>query len=105
MNTSKNYQKGFSKIDRLLTSAAKQYNLETALYRHKIQKYWHEVAESFVEGAKEQTQAMDLKRGVLTVACLSKQVAQKLKLLAQRIMHTLNQILGKQIVYAINIQL
>ncbi len=100
----KNRQKGFAKIDSLLSRTAKQYNLENAMYRHKALKYWTEVACAFVDEAKDLTRALDLNKGVLTVACLSREVAARLKLLAQRIIHALNQALGRQMVYAIYIE-
>ena len=59
------------------------------------------VAGSFVEEAKEMTQALDLKKGVLLVACLSREVARKFKVLAGNIVSALNQLLGKQVVFAL----
>ena len=100
----KYYQKGFSKIDKLLGQTAKQYSLENAVYKHKTIKHWHDVASGFIDGAKELTQATDFKKGVLTVACLSREIASKVKLLAQRIIYALNQVLGKQMVFAIYVE-
>lgn len=99
-----NYIKGFAKLDKLLNQTAKQYNLENAVYKHRALKHWHEIASSFVGEAKNLTQAIDFKKGVLTVACLSREVAGKIKLLAQRIIYALNQLLGKQLVFAIYIE-
>ena len=104
MNTKINSHKGFQKIDRVIKQTAKQYNLEIALYRHKTLKHWREVAGAFVEEAAALTQAIDFKKGVLTVACLSREVASKLRLLAQRIIYALNQLLGRQVVYAIYLE-
>ncbi len=100
----RNQYKGFSKIDNLIRHTAKQYNLENAYHRHKALKAWQQLSGSFVEEAGEQTQAVDFKKGVLIIACLSKELANKLKLLAHRIISALNQVLGRQIVYAIYIQ-
>lgn len=101
MQSSRNHTKGFSKIDKLISLNAKEHNFEQALYKHKVVKYWREVVGSFVEDAKELTQAMDLKKGVLVIACLSREVAQKLKVLASNIVSALNQLLGKQVIFAL----
>lgn len=104
MNTKKNTHKGFAKIDKLISQTAKQYNLETAGYKYQAIKYWGEVAGGFVDEASKLTQAVDFKKGVLTIACLSREVASKLRLLARNIIAALNQLLGKQVVYAIYVE-
>ncbi len=104
MTNQKNNYNGFSRIDKVLGKTAKDYNLETALYKHKTLKHWHEVASGFIEEARRLTQAIDFKKGVLTVACLSSEVASQVRLLAQRIIYALNQIIGKQMVYAIYVE-
>ena len=104
MPTKNNYNKGFSKIDKVLNTTAKHYNLENALYKHKTLKHWGDIAAAFVEEAKDMTQAVDFQKGVLTIACLSREVASKIKLLAQNIIRALNEVLGRQMVYAIYIE-
>ncbi len=101
MLTTRNHSKGFSKIDKLISISAKEHHFEQTLYKHKVLKYWREVVGAFVEEAKELTQAMDLKKGVLVIACLSREVAQKLKVLASNIVSALNQLLGKQVIFAL----
>jgi|SRR6185436_18747156 len=105
MYTQRNKNKGFTKIEKLVSQTAKQYNLETALYRHQTIKYWQDVAAAFVEEAKQYTQAIDFKKGVLTVACLSREVAFKIKLMSEKIISALNELVGKPVVYAIFIEL
>src|SRR5579863_1424749 len=100
-NSKDNYNKGFSKIDKVLNHTAKHYNLEAAVCRHRALKHWQQIASAFVEEAAKLTQAVDFKKGVLTIACLSREVASKIKLLAQRIIVALNQLLGRQMVYAL----
>ena len=104
MDTKDNYNKGFSKIDKVLNKTAKNYNLENALYKHKTLKHWQEIASAFVEEAAGFTQAVDFQKGVLTVACLSREVASKIRLLAERIIAALNELLGRQMVYAIYVE-
>ncbi|MBI5530772.1 MAG: DUF721 domain-containing protein [Candidatus Doudnabacteria bacterium] len=99
-----NYQKGFSRIDKVIYRTAKNHNFDTALHKHKAIKHWHEVAASFVEDVKNTTQAINLEKGVLTVACLSLEVARKLKILAQRIIFALNEIIGHRVIFALNLE-
>jgi hypothetical protein len=96
--------KNFSRIDKVLGKTAKNYNLESALYKHKTLKHWHEIASAFLDEAKELTKAINFEKGVLTVACLSREVATQVKFLAQRIIYALNQFLGKQMVFAIYVE-
>lgn len=98
------YNNGFSRIDKVLKKTAKDYNLETALYKHKTLKYWHEVAVGFIDEAQRLTQAIDFKKGILIVACLSHEVANQIRILSKRIIYELNQIIGKQMVYAIHLE-
>jgi predicted nucleic acid-binding Zn ribbon protein len=99
----KNY-KGFTKIEKLVSQTAKQYNLENALYKHQAIKHWTNVAAAFVQESANLTQAVDFKKGVLTVACLSREVASKLRLLADRIISALNEMVGRKVVFAIYIE-
>jgi hypothetical protein len=93
--------KGFSRIDNILVKNIKNQNFQTAFYKHKALKHWHEIAGAFILEAKDLTQAVDFKKGVLTVACLSREVASKIKLFAESILEALNQVLGARLVFAI----
>ncbi len=104
MSFVRNQNKGFSKIDNLITQTAKNYKLETVLYRQKTIKHWQSVAGSFIEEAANLSQAVDFKKGILVIACLSKELASKLRLLAQRIVAALNQLLGKTVVFGLYIE-
>ncbi|MFI5205375.1 MAG: DUF721 domain-containing protein [Candidatus Paceibacterales bacterium] len=104
MKPKNKYNNGFSKIDKVLSKTAKHYNLESAVYKHKTLKHWHEVASAFVDEASELTKAINFEKGVLTIACLSREVASQVKLLAQRIIYALNQFLGREMVFAIYVE-
>ena len=80
---------------------AKQYNLENAAYKYKAIKHWSEIAGAFVEEAGKFTQAVDFQKGVLTVACLSRAVASQLRLMAEKIIEALNEVIGRKVIYAI----
>lgn len=92
-------------MESLIKQTAKTYNLESALFRNKVLKHWQSVAGSFVDEADSLTQAMDFKKGVLTVACLSREVATQIRLLADRIIYALNQLLGRQTVFVIRVEM
>jgi hypothetical protein len=98
------YQR-YTKIDKVLNQTSKRYKLDQVLHRYQVLKYWEEAAVAFVREAKEQTKAVDLQKGVLTVACLSEEIAHQIKIFAQRIIYALNQLLGKQLVFAINVEI
>ena len=99
------HSKGFSRIDKVLKKTAKNYKLEDALVKHRAMKHWQQVASTFIAEDNSQTKAIDFKKGVLTIACLNREVAQKIKLLAIRIIESLNDLLGRRAVFAIQIAL
>jgi hypothetical protein len=99
-----NSSKGWTGIDKVLKQNAKNYNLETALYKHKALKLWQEIAGGFVEEAGKLTQAVDFKKGILTVACLSRELASKIRLLSEQIITALNELMGQRVVYAIYVE-
>jgi Dna[CI] antecedent, DciA len=104
MPPKQNFNKGFTPIDKLLKTTAKEYHLESALYRHKTLNCWQKVIAGFIEDDAIKTQAIDFNKGVLTVACLSREAAYKIKLMAERIISALNEVLGKRLVYAIYVE-
>ena len=52
MDSKDNYNKGFSKIDKVLSKTAKEYNLEAVMRRHRALKHWHEAVSAFIEEYK-----------------------------------------------------
>ncbi len=97
--------KNYSKIDKILSLAAKQYKLEPALHKYQASKHWESVLVGFFsEGSKGKTKVIDLKDGLLVVACLCRDLAYQIKLLAQKIIQALNELVGRKIVFAIKIE-
>ncbi len=94
----------FTKISQTLTKTSQTYKLDTALLRYKILKYWESTVTEIVSGAEEATKAIDFKKGILTVACLSQEIAYQIKVLSSRIIYALNQILGSQQIFAIRVE-
>jgi predicted nucleic acid-binding Zn ribbon protein len=84
----------------------KAVRTKTQRYLNKalVIKNWEDVASKFVPESFELTKAVDYKNGVLYVACLTKEIAYRIKLLAQRLIEKLNTVLGKNLVFAINIE-
>ncbi|MBL8029660.1 MAG: DUF721 domain-containing protein [Candidatus Doudnabacteria bacterium] len=97
--------KRFVKISTVLKSAQKNYQLEEAVYKHKLLKIWSDIVEAFVMQGGRYTKAIDFKKGVLTVASLSTEAAYQVKVLAAKIIEALNEVLGTRTVYAIRIEL
>jgi predicted nucleic acid-binding Zn ribbon protein len=104
MPSKQNSNKGFTSIEKLLKNAAKEYHLENALYRHKTINSWQKVVSGFIEEAGNLTQVVDFQKGVLTGACLSREAAYKIKLMAEQIIAALNEVIGRRVIYAIYVE-
>lgn len=96
--------KGFVGISKAIEGHSKSKILKQAFYKHKAISTWEKAVAEFFEGAEAQSKAVDFKEGVLMVACLTKDLAYKIKAFAQRIIYILNQLIGKDLVYAIRVE-
>lgn len=105
MSIKKTKKTGFEDLSKVFKNHPKNKELQEAYVRHKVLKIWGTVAESFFESAKEFTYPVDFKKGILYIACLSKELGQKIKLFSKRIVYALNQILKEELVYSINIEI
>jgi hypothetical protein len=105
MKTKKtNNFKGFLKIEPILYRAAKEYKLESAMYKYKLSRHWDKILNSIIRDSEGKTKILDFKKGVLTIACLCRQLAYEIKILASRIINDLNNFLGRQLVFAIRVE-
>lgn len=102
MNTKK--YKGFSGIGQILPHTAKTYKLEHAMHRYQALSHWEKALLGFLPEGQGKTKAMDLQQGILVVACLCKEVAYQIKLLARKIITALNELVGRVIVYSLKIE-
>lgn len=93
--------RGFIKIDKIITCHDKLKKADEQYWKYKAIKHWNEAVGGFFEEAREQTLAVDLKNGVLVVASLSRELSRKLKLLAEKIIQALNELLGRRVVYGL----
>lgn len=105
MQRNKNhYQKGFVKIGRVIVNSSKTANFQPAMTKYQVFKNWEQVVCSFFEKAKGQTKALEFNSGVLTVACLSRDLAYEIRLLAKKITQVINEIIGKAVVFALRVE-
>ncbi|MDR3642789.1 MAG: DciA family protein [Candidatus Doudnabacteria bacterium] len=102
--SNKKDSRGFSRIDKVLNKTAKQYHLEQAMSRYKVIKNWQNAVSQFFDEAANLTKAVDFQKGVLKVACLSRELAVRLKLFVPRIIEIINRLVGRPVVYAIAIE-
>ncbi len=77
---------------------------ENAFNKYKAIKIWDSAVSQFLEEASEATKAIDFKDGALFVACLSKEMANEIKIYAQRIIYLINQLLGRVLVYELRVE-
>ncbi len=94
----------FTKIEKVLKTTSKNYKLDAAVRKHQLLKAWQDIVRAFVSEAAETSKAIHFEKGVLLVACLSKEVAYQIKVLSQRIIYALNQFLGSTAVFAIQVE-
>jgi hypothetical protein len=92
------------RISKTLSSNMKKYNLEEKIQSSNVCKLWDRVVTELVPGAIGKTMATGLNRGVLTIASLTKEVADIIRSYKDRIMYALNSYFGKKIVYAIHVE-
>ena len=100
----RSYSQGFAKIDKVIKQVSKGRDLQDALNKHQVLKYWEQIATVFLAEAKSLSKAIDLKQGRLTVACLSRELANKLYMFSEQIIFALNELIGRKVVYAIYIE-
>lgn len=89
-------------MGKVLSDRIQEYKLQPAFSKHQALKYWAKVVGAYLAEAKEQTRAVDLRNGVLVVACLTKDLAYQIKLLSHRIIAEINKLVGQVVVFAIH---
>jgi hypothetical protein len=100
----KRYSNGFSKVGSVLKKTAKEKKLQAALYKYQVIKSWEQTVCGFLEEAGRLSKAIDFQDGKLIIACLTKDMADKLYLFSKQIITALNELIGRKIVYAIFIE-
>ena len=95
---------GFEKIERAIIYKPRDKKIDESFWRYKAMRHWSEAIVGYFEEAKELTQAIDLKNGTLVIACLSKELARKIKIFAEKILQSLNELLGRRVIYALVVE-
>ena len=89
------------KLEKILNANLKKYKLEDRIKAAEVLKTWQKIVSDFFPDAVGKTMALSLKNGVLTVASLSREIADAIMLVAGRIIYELNRLVGKSLVYRI----
>lgn len=98
------YNHGFSKIDKIIPTTAKQYKLQEILIKHRVISFWEEALLAFVGNAQNKTKVLNFSKGVVFVACLSENVGKEIKQFSLHIIHALNQLIGNVVVFSIKLE-
>ncbi len=97
-------EKNFAKFSQASKNHPKAKILQQAQNQNLVLKNWPKAIDQFFQGAAEQTRALSLKNGELFVACLSKELAYKIKLFARRIIYLINKLIGRELVYNLQVE-
>ena len=90
------------RIQTLLGDRLKNYKIEDKVKAVEVVKIWEEVLTTFFPEALGKTMALHLSNGILTIASLTRDLADKISVLQSRILYELNARLGKVLVYRIH---
>lgn len=90
------------KVEKLLKTNIKKYKLEDKIKVYQVLKDWEKIISGVLPEAKGQTMALSLERGVLTIASLSREVADLINMLAKRIIYAINSLFGRPVVFRIS---
>lgn len=97
--------KGFEKMgNAVLRGHPRAEIYKKAFNKYKVISGWNQAVGQFFDNAEGLTKAMDFKDGLLVIACLTKELASKIKMFAERIIYILNSILGKELVFALRVE-
>ena len=91
-------------VNKILNKKFDDPKLRNSYYRHLVMRKWTVAAAKFLDQAEALSKAVDFKNGVLLVACLSKELAYQIKLLASRIIEELNRLIGQAVVFGVYVE-
>jgi len=94
----------FTNIKYIIPEAAKQHQVEPQFIKYKVITAWEKVAPGFFGSVTEFAKAIEFKKGALTIACLSKELAYQIRLLAKQILKAINEFLNHNFVYNLVIE-
>ncbi len=85
---------GFQSLGRAAGGAADRLGLQQRLAAELVARSWGRAAEAFVSGAARLSRAVRFEAGRLTVACLSRELAEQLRRFTRSIVGALNRQIG-----------
>jgi hypothetical protein len=88
-------------IKKTLDSNIKKYNLQDKMLSIQVCKLWEKVIGEYIPNSVGKTMAMSLEKGVLTIAALSRDVVEQIRMYRDRLLYALNTYLGSRAVFAI----
>ena len=91
-------------INKILKTNIEKHNLEGPLLHQKLLSLWDQIVVQFVPDAPGKTMVCALEKGVLRIASLSREIAQKIYEASKRIMYELNSQLGKNLIFSIYLE-
>lgn len=75
-----------------------QHGMQAHFQKHRVLNAWPKASEAFVKNVHNQSQAIAFENGVLTVACLTGEVAKEIGYMKDAIKTALNRILAESAV-------
>ena len=88
-------------INKTLNENIRRYHLDDKVKHYQICQVWEKVVTSFLPEAAAKTMAVAFEKGVLKVASLHKEVADKIRIFHDQIVKALNEFVGKKMVFQI----
>lgn len=91
-------------IKHTINSNLKKYRIEDKVKGVMIVKHWEKVISELFPHASLKTMAVSFEKGVLKIATLSKEIAYEISLYRQRLIDALNNLIGKRLVFALQLE-
>ncbi len=88
-------------IKKTLDSNIKKYHLQEKVLSTQVCKIWDRVVTEYMPTSVGKTMAVRLEKGVLTIAALSRDVIDQIRMYRDRLMYAINTYLGSKAVFAI----
>jgi predicted nucleic acid-binding Zn ribbon protein len=88
-------------INKTLNENIKKYAIDDRVKHYQVVQVWEKIVTSFLPEAAAKTMAVSFERGVLVVASLSSQVAEKIRMFHDQMVKALNEFIGGVVVQRI----
>lgn len=91
-------------IKHTINSNIKKYKIEDKVKGALAVTHWEKVISELFPHAAHKTMALSFEKGVLKIATLSREIAYEISLYKERLIHALNNLLGKRVVFALQVE-